>query len=150
MAESDSSPRVHAFLPGVDGKTCKVIDYRERRYRECGKGPGSKVHDGTRPPPPELEFPYPPCSLCGEDTDCEDESFVCRPCGAYWDRSGQRGSWDEPKLRACGATRKPFDRDDLDPKYESIRHHKDYCIREKDHDDKHRADPYSEWEDEEK
>ena len=138
-------PAQHAFAPSVDGKTCNVIQYPA--YMRCGKGPKSKVHDGTRPSPPELEFPYPPCPLCGEDTYHDGDSFRCDPCGAHWADNGASGAWMEPHLKVCGATRKPFDHPDLEPKHESIRHHQDYCIREKDHDGKHRADQFSEWSD---
>lgn len=132
----------HAFLPSADGATCNEMLYPE--WKRCGKGPRSRAHTGTRPAPPELEFPYPPCSLCGGGTEY-DEGFFCRSCGAQWDSSGRNGGWDEPDLKACGATRKPFDRPDLAPEHEGIRHHMDYCIREEGHEGNHRADEFSEW-----
>lgn len=137
-----SAVQTHPFTPGADGSTCNQIQYPE--WKRCEKGPRAKVHNGERPEPPELEFPYPPCSMCGEDTYHDGDGFRCDPCGAYWGERGA-GSWMEPGLKACGATRKPFDRGDLEPKYEGIRHHKDYCIREAGHDGSHRANAYSEW-----
>ena len=137
-----AATKPHPFSPAADGATCNEMQYPA--YKRCGKGPRAKVHTGTRPQPPELEFPYPPCSLCGEDTYHDGDSFRCDPCGAWWGGTGP-GSWMEPDLKACGATRKPFDRDDLAPEHESIRHHKDYCIREADHDGPHRANAWSEW-----
>lgn len=138
-----SAAAIHPFSPAADGTTCNEMQYPA--YKRCGKSPRSKVHNGERPAPPELEFPYPPCSMCGEDTYHDGDGFRCDPCGAYWGSQTGSGSWMEPDLKACGATRKPFDHGDLSPEHENIRHHKDYCIREVDHDGPHRADAYSEW-----
>lgn len=133
----------HPFEPDVAGKTCATMLYPE--YKRCGKSPRAKVHTGTRPDPPELEFPYPPCSLCGKDTYHDGDSFVCDPCGAYWSSNTGRGSWMEPDLKVCASTHTPFDRPDLGAEHESIRHHVAHCMREDGHDGKHRSDEFTEW-----
>lgn len=133
----------HAFTPGADGATCNVVLYPA--HARCGKSPHAMVHNGKRPTPPELDFPYPPCSICGEDTYHDGDSFRCDPCGAIWSGTGP-GEWMEPELEVCGATRKPFDRDYLEPKYEKLRHYLDYCIREKGHDGPHGGDGGFGWE----
>lgn len=65
----------------------------------------------SRPAPPPLEHPLPPCPLCGEDTDYDD-GFYCAPCGASWDsdRSHLDGysSWDDPDAEQCPATVRPW------------------------------------------
>lgn len=132
----------HPFEPTNAGMACRTVKYPE--WTICGKGPADPIHTGTRPPPPELEFPYPPCSLCGGATDYDD-GFRCRPCGVSWSNDGRDGSWDEPELKVCASTNKPFDRPDLGAEHESIRHHVDHCIREEDHDGMHRSDEFSEW-----
>ena len=137
-----SADQRHPFEASNAGMTCRKIQYPE--WTTCGKGPGDPIHTGTRAAPPELEFPYPPCSLCGEDTDYDD-GFYCSPCGASWSTEGRDGDLVDPDLKVCPSTHKPFDRPDLGAEYESIRHHVNHCIREDGHDGKHRSDIYSEW-----
>lgn len=63
----------------------------------------------TRPLPPPLDFPYPPCSICGEECQLEDNSFRCAPCGASWPTDGApEGDWDEPKAQPCMSTYRPW------------------------------------------
>lgn len=133
----------HPFAPGSDGTKC--IEYRYPEYKRCDRDFGDQIHTGTRPAPPELEFPYPPCSLCGEDTYHDGDGFRCDPCGASWGDRGE-GWWDEPDLPACPASYKPFDRPDLEEKYEGIRHHAFRCILPVAHVGKHRDRDSSEFE----
>lgn len=61
-----------------------------------------------RPLPPPLDFPYPPCSVCGEDTTFE-EVFYCAPCGASWDEHGApEGEWEDPAAEQCPSTHRPW------------------------------------------
>lgn len=42
-----------------------------------------------RKAPKDLEFPYPPCSLCGEDTYHDGDGFRCDDYGGlHQERSG--------------------------------------------------------------
>lgn len=137
-----SAETKHPFEPTHAGMACRVVKYPE--WTVCGKGPSDPIHTGTRPAPPELEAPYPPCSMCGKGTDWDD-GFYCTPCGASWSDVGREGSWDEPELSACTSTHKPFDRPDLGAEHEGIRHHVEHCQREDGHDGKHRSDEFTEW-----
>lgn len=62
-----------------------------------------------RPLPPPLDFPYPPCSICGNDTSYE-EGFYCAPCGASWPSEGApEGEWDEePNAEQCPSEHRPW------------------------------------------
>lgn len=140
MTETEVKP--HPFRPSVDGMTCTEIRYPAWTY--CNESVDSPVHTGTRATPPELEFPTPPCSICGEGTHW-DEGFRCDPCGASWNDAGQDGLWDEPNARRCTATSKPFDRPGLAPEHEGIRHHISHCTLAADHDGEHRADAFTTW-----
>lgn len=72
----------------------------------------------SRPLPPPLEFPYPPCSICGEDVQLEDNSFFCAPCGASWPTEGApEGEWDDyPAAEQCPSEYRPW----ADEKYANI------------------------------
>lgn len=48
--------------------------------------------DKTRPAPPELVMPMPPCPLCGIGTE-HDEDFFCPHCRASWPNAGHEGNW---------------------------------------------------------
>ena len=133
---SINANQAHPFSPGADGMTCS--EYRYPEYERCTADPDGEIHTGTRTAPLELEFPYPPCSLCGEDTYHDGDGLRCDPCGASWSSSGGGGTWDEPDALACPATHKPFDYPGLDEKYENIRHHVKWCMLPAGHDDKHR------------
>lgn len=65
----------------------------------------------SRPAPPPLEHPLPPCPLCGEDTDYDD-GFYCVDCGASWDSDLSHlegySYWDEPSAGQCPATVRPY------------------------------------------
>lgn len=42
-----------------------------------------------KPEPIELDFPYPPCSRCGVETEHDGDGFTCPQCLARWsDRGG--------------------------------------------------------------
>jgi hypothetical protein len=62
-----------------------------------------------RPLPPPLEFPIPPCSICGEECQL-DENFYCPMCGATWPTEGApEGEWnDEPKADQCPSEHRPW------------------------------------------
>lgn len=138
----------HPFEPRFDGKACRVtVAVVDHRPVECGGQPGDNTHTGTRHAPPELEFPYPPCSICGEDTNNEGDGFFCEACGVSWSNDGRNGSWDEPETKACTSTHKPFDRDDLASENEKIRHFVKHCIFDLDHDGDHDAGDYTTWTD---
>lgn len=44
--------------------------------------------------PPELDFPYPPCSVCGLDTWHDGDGFRCDECGISWSNNGP-GTFDQ-------------------------------------------------------
>lgn len=132
----------HPFEPTTAGMKCRHTHYPE--YVQCDLPPSDPIHTGTRPAPPELEFPCPPCSLCGEDTYHNGDCFRCDDCGAHWGGNGP-GGWDEPGLPVCTSTNKPFDYPGLSAEHESIRHHVDHCIRVEGHDGEHRANEFSTW-----
>jgi len=136
----------HPFEPRHDGLGCRqYVDVVAYRPIECGADKGADVHTGTRPAPPELEHRAPLCSMCGEETHCDD-GFCCDPCGAYWSDNG-RGSWFDPDVKVCTSSQKPFDQPDLEPKYENIRHHVNHCILPFNHDGQHRAGEFETWTD---
>lgn len=138
----------HPFEPRHDGKACRqYVDVVEHRPIECGAEKSAEIHTGTRSAPPELEHRAPLCPLCGDEVGYDGDSFCCDSCGAYWSGHGP-GTWNEPEIKACPSTRKPYDRSDLEAKYENIRHHQDHCILPVDHDGKHRSDEFSMWTDE--
>lgn len=137
----------HPFTPRFDGTACRVVvAVVDHRPVECGKQPNEAPHDGTRCPPPDLEFPPPPCPLCGEDCGFDDGPY-CEACGVYWRPDGTAGRWDEPALKVCPSTYKPFDRADLSPEHERFRHHVVHCILALDHDQRHRSDASTAWAD---
>jgi hypothetical protein len=53
---------------------------------------------------PQLEFPPPPCPVCGKDLDCVD-GWECAGCSLYWDSTGNYGAHANTDLLACGDTR---------------------------------------------
>lgn len=65
----------------------------------------------SRPAPPPLEHPVPPCSLCGEET-VYDDGFYCLDCEASWDSDLSHldgySSWDDPAAEQCPATVRPW------------------------------------------
>lgn len=128
----------HPFAPRVNGVECREMQYPEHKY--CGQPFDAAIHTGARPTPPGLEFPYPPCSLCGEDTYHDGDGFRCDPCGASWSSSGCDGLYDEPEVPACAATYRPHDRPDLGSEFERIRNFVNRCNLPADHDGKHRDD----------
>ncbi|SDZ57239.1 hypothetical protein SAMN05216215_110714 [Saccharopolyspora shandongensis] len=65
----------------------------------------------TRPAPPGLEIPCPPCSVCSEETNASpDRTFDCEHCECSWstDNPEQPGEWWEPEAPQCRSTRKPY------------------------------------------
>lgn len=138
----------HAFTPRFDGKGCShIVEWVDHRSVECKAMPDDPVHDGTRPAPPGLEFPFPPCSVCGKTTDHDGDGFYCSDCGISWGEMGE-GRWDDPEEKACLSAFKPFDRDNLAPEHEKIRHHIVWCFQSLDHAGKHRSDEFTTWTDE--
>lgn len=137
----------HPFSPRHDGQGCRQLDeIVDHRSIECGAEKGDKIHTGTRPPPPELDFPPPVCTMCGKDTYHDGDSFNCDPCGAYWSGNGP-GDWSDPEVLVCTSSSKPFDHDNLAPEHEHIRHHLRHCILPLDHNGDHRADEFNTWKD---
>ena len=134
----------HPHSPGITGD---CLLYRYPDYKPCDRPPADPIHTGTRATPDDLKFPYPPCSLCGEDTYHDGDGFRCDDCGAYWSNTGTGGQWDEDDAPACTVTHKPFDRPDLVPEHESIRHHVTYCrLPGNDGHDTHRSyDDLTTW-----
>jgi len=143
-AQQERKP--HPFDPIHKGMACRHLTYVDHRGVECGQAPDAPIHTGTRPEPPELEFPYPPCSMCGEGTYHDGDGFCCDPCGAYWSGNGP-GGWSDPDIKACPSTCKPFDRPGLAAEHESIRHHVNHCMRAGGHKGWHRSDGFTEWSD---
>lgn len=47
----------------------------------------------ARPAPPALEYPFPPCSVCGESTNHDGDDLYCDSCGIYWPDEGGPGVW---------------------------------------------------------
>lgn len=72
----------------------------------------------SRPLPPPLDFPYPPCSICGEECHLTDDTFTCPACGASWPTVGApEGEWtDNPDAAQCPSTYRPW----ADAKYAGI------------------------------
>lgn len=64
----------------------------ERRRAEGERARWLAEHEYDEPP--ELEFPYPLCSVCGLDTYHDSDSFRCDPCGISWSDHGP-GAFDE-------------------------------------------------------
>ena len=84
----------------------------------------------SRPVPPSLEFPTPPCSICGEDTEYDD-GFHCPYCEAYWSKDGApEGEWYAPKAEQCRSVLRPWeDR----PEYPTIQDTEYRCFLEEGH-----------------
>lgn len=137
----------HAFNPNYSGLSCLFTIYVDHRSVICKQGKEFPLHDGTRPSPPDLEFPYPPCSVCGKDTYHDGDSLRCDPCGISWRDSGQSGEWDEMDAIRCPSSFKPHDHPRLSPEHESVRHFLNHCIREEGHEGKHRSNEWTEWTD---
>lgn len=65
--------------------------------------------DPTRQPAvPDVEFPMPPCPMCGQDLDSDGDALVCHHCRAKWSGSGSAGAWYDGDFLRCPATRKAF------------------------------------------
>lgn len=112
---------------------------------------GHTVNAVKRTPPPPLEYPCPPCSICGEATDYEDGSFYCSDCGASWnaDMGHQDGysRWDDPGLPQCPATVRPYKGDGRYPFLSKVTYR---CLLSTNHDNQHRgtdgrSDEVHEW-----
>lgn len=101
-----------------------------------------------RQAPPDLEFRCPDCPICDKELDTDGDSFVCYTCDAHWSMDGRKGAWFEAEQIACPSKIKPFDRPDLEPKYEDIRHAIEACVYEDGHAGKHKSiDTYWGWDD---
>lgn len=86
----------------------------------------------SRPLPPPLEFPYPPCSICGEECQLEG-SWYCPACGADWPTEGAHlydGTWDEPKAEQCTSVIRPWDDSERFPDLKDIEYR---CILDEGH-----------------
>lgn len=87
----------------------------------------------TRPAPPPLEHPLPPCSICGETTEY-DGGFYCTPCGTSWDSElshlDGHSSWGDPVLPQCPATIRPWLGH---PRYPLLSETTYRCLRSEDH-----------------
>lgn len=53
---------------------------------------------------PMIEFPWPPCPVCGEGLDYDGDGWDCSHCQVGWDRTGVHGRWQSDKP-ACGEAR---------------------------------------------
>jgi hypothetical protein len=92
-----------------------------------------------RPLPPPLEFPFPPCSVCGEDCDHDGASFCCLNCNCSWPSKSphlDEGEWDEDDEEQCDATDQPY----LNSEHKSVKEKTFRCIRTKGHGGEH-SDP---------
>lgn len=90
--------------------------------------------------------------MCGKEVCGDGDSFYCEGCHASWDAdySGyeKSGQWDDPNELACPSAIKPYDRPNLAPEHEPIRHIVEACILADDHGGKHRAmDSWHKWDD---
>lgn len=86
----------------------------------------------TRQPPPPLEFPYPPCSICGEECQLDDY-WYCPSCGASWPTEGAHlydGEWTEPKAEQCLSQIRPWEHEERFP---NIRDTEYRCVLEDGH-----------------
>ncbi len=47
---------------------------------------------------PDLEFPWPPCSVChdGGDMDYDGDTWWCCSCGCRWNKTGYNGRREAP------------------------------------------------------
>lgn len=105
-----------------------------------------------RTPPPPLEYRSPDCPMCDKEVGHDGDGFVCEGCDASWpsdryDVEGEWGGWGEIEI-ACPSAIKPYDRVDLEPKNETIRHIVEKCILADDHGGKHRAiNSWYKWDD---
>lgn len=63
-----------------------------------------------RPLPPPLEFPYPPCSICGTECELHDNSFYCIACDAGWPTEGAPEGywWVNDETEQCPSTYRPW------------------------------------------
>ena len=52
---------------------------------------------------PYCSISYPTCGACGEETECEGDSFYCEPCGLdYGDgRDGTAATYIDPEAAPC-------------------------------------------------
>lgn len=99
-----------------------------------------------RTPAPELYFPFPDCSVCGESTGHDGDSFVCERCGLYWPDDGGEGEWYDEDVEQCPSTHQPMALNEYAAgkpwQFETIR-----CVLDAGHEGKHRADPITTWTD---
>ena len=65
-----------------------------------------------RDPPPPLEFAFPDCPICEQETGCDPDGFlVCENCDVQWSKEaydrGERGEWfnETENATQCGAER---------------------------------------------
>jgi hypothetical protein len=85
--------------------------------------------------------------MCDKETDTDGDSFVCYKCEASWSMDGGKGDWFDREI-ACPSRIEWYNRPDLEPKYENIRHVVEPCILADDHSGKHRAtDSFYTWDD---
>lgn len=86
--------------------------------------------------------------MCDKETECDGDSFRCYDCNASWSMDGTSGGWDDTD-EGCPAVIEYYNRPNLDPEHESIRHHQDRCILAFGDHIQHRAmDPWIKWDDE--
>lgn len=104
----------------------------------------------SRPLPPPLEFPPPPCTICGDDCDYDDGWF-CVPCGISWDEPAHHnnGAWDEPDKPQCTSRWSPYQGLMYDA-YPALKATTYRCRRTDGHDGNHVApDSLQPWTDKE-
>ena len=59
-----------------------------------GSGPGLGRESGAGRVE-DLDFPYPPCSICHDDDEMEfDEGWFCRRCKVRWGARGDHGEFE--------------------------------------------------------
>lgn len=102
----------------------------------------------TRPKAPELYFPYPDCSVCGESTSHDGDSFFCEHCDIYWPDSGGEGEWYDEKAEQCPSTHQPFANNKHAKDTDSFKYETKRCLLASGHDGKHRVDSVTTWTDE--
>ena len=97
---------------------------------------------------PALYWRSPDCSVCGEETSHDGDSFYCEHCNVYWpDEPDGEGAWHNDDIEQCPSTHQPLARNSFAEgkpyQYETKR-----CLLDADHKPPHRVDAITEWTDE--
>ncbi|AUI56809.1 hypothetical protein [Amycolatopsis sp. BJA-103] len=87
-----------------------------------------------RPVPPPLTPTMPPCSVCGEETECDADGFRCTACRCTWHVVGDEpGGWDDFQATQCTSVIRPF-ADFTGDRYRAIRGTTYRCVLDADHE----------------